>query len=46
MFGQLEILIDPYTNFAKGTIGVRALHSIDIAIRHAESFATMTDATA
>ena len=38
MFGQLEILVDPYTDFAKGTVGVRALQSIDIAVRHAESF--------
>ena len=44
MFGQLEILVDPYTDFAKGTTGVRALQSIDIAVRHAESFAAMQDA--
>ena len=46
IFGQLEILIDPYADFAKGTVGVRALQSIDIAVRHAESFAAMTDAIA
>ena len=46
MFGQLEILVDPYTGFAKGTVGVRALQSIDIAVRHAESFAAMQDAIA
>ena len=46
MFGQLEILVDPYTDFAKGTVGVRALQSIDIAVRHAESFAAMQDAIA
>jgi HK97 family phage major capsid protein len=46
MFGQLEILVDPYTDFAKGTVGVRALQSIDIAVRHAESFAVMQDAIA
>ena len=46
MFGQLEILVDPYTDFAKGTVGVRALQSIDIAVRHAESFAPMHDAIA
>ena len=44
MFGQLEILVDPYTDFAKGTVGVRGLQSIDIAVRHAESFAAMQDA--
>ena len=46
MFGQLEILVDPYTDLAKGTVGVRALQSIDIAVRHAESFAAMQDAIA
>jgi len=44
--GTLEILVDPYTDFAKGTTGVRALQSIDIAVRHAESFAAMPDASA
>jgi len=46
MFGQLEILVAPYTDFAKGTVGVSALQSIDIAVRHAESFAAMQDAIA
>ena len=46
MFGQLEILVDLYTDFAKGTVGVRALQSIDIAVRRAESFAAMQDAIA
>lgn len=46
MYGTLEILTDPYTDFAKGTVGVRALQSIDIAVRHAESFAAMSDAIA
>ena len=44
MFGQLEILVDPYIDFAQGTVGVRALQSIDIVVRHAESFAAMQDA--
>ena len=43
MWGSLEILVDPYTDFAKGTVGVRALQSIDIAVRHPESFAAMKD---
>ena len=43
MFGQLEILVDPYADFAKGTVGVRALQSIDIVVRHAESFAPLQD---
>ena len=35
-----------YIPFAKSTVGVRALQSIDIAVRHAESFAAMHDAIA
>ena len=46
MWGGLEILVDPYTDFSKGTTGVRALQSIDIAVRHAESFSAMKDAIA
>ena len=46
LYGTMEILVDIYTDFAKGTTGVRALQSIDIAVRHAESFAAMKDAIA
>ena len=46
LYGTVEILVDPYIDFAKGTTGVRALQSIDIAVRHAESFGTMQDAIA
>ena len=46
MWGNLEILVDPYTDFAKGTTGIRALQSIDIAVRHPQSFAAMVDAIA
>ena len=46
MFGQLEILLDPYSDFSKGTVGVRALQSIDIVVRHAESFAPLQDVIA
>ena len=46
LFGTLEILVDPYTDFAKGTTGIRALQSIDIAVSHAEPFAAMQDAIA
>ena len=46
LYWTLEILVDPYTDFAKGTTVVRALQTIDIAVRHAESFAAMQDAIA
>ena len=45
-FGQLEILVDPYTDFAKGTTGVRVIQSLDVAVAHAQSFAAMKDAIA
>ena len=43
---QIPTDFAPYTDFPKGTVGVRALQSIDIAVRHAESFAAMQDAIA
>ena len=43
LYGTMEILVDPYTDFAKGTTGVRVSQSIDIAVRHAESFAAIKD---
>ena len=46
MWGNLEILVDPFTDFAKGTTGIRALQSVDVAVRHPESFAKMVDAIA
>jgi len=46
LYGTLEILVDAYTDFAKGKTGIRALQSIDIAVRHAESFTAMQDAIA
>ena len=46
MFGELEILTDPYTSFQSGTVAVHALQAVDIAVRHAESFAAMQDAIA
>ena len=44
MWGGLDITVDPYSNSTTGTIRVVALQDLDIAVRHAESFAAMTDA--
>ena len=46
LWNSLEILVDPFSDFAKGTVGVRALQSLDISLRHGESFAVMKDAIA
>ena len=35
--------MDFYSDFAKGTTGVRPLQSFDIAVRQPESFAAMKD---
>ena len=45
-FGSLEVGADPFTDFAKGTVGAGALQAIDIAVRHPEGFAAMTEAIA
>ena len=46
MWGSLEILVDHYSDFSKGSNAVRAIESIDINVSHAESFAAMKDAIA
>ena len=40
----LDILVDPYTGSTSGTVRIVALQDVDIAVRHAESFAAMLDA--
>jgi HK97 family phage major capsid protein/HK97 family phage prohead protease len=42
MFGfwsGLDVLVDPYTGGAAGTVRVRVLQDVDVAARHLESFA-------
>ena len=46
LFGELEILVDPYTDFSKGTTALRILQSIDIKVARPESFSVMVDAIA
>lgn len=38
MWGGLDLMIDPYTNSARGRTRVVAMQSVDFAHRHAESF--------
>ena len=42
----IELMVDPYSDFQKGSVGVRALSTIDIAVRHGESFSLVKDAIA
>jgi hypothetical protein len=44
MWGSLDLMVDPYTGSTAGTVRVVALQDVDVAIRNAESFATMVDA--
>lgn len=44
MWGGLDLMVDPYSGSASGTVRVVALQDVDVAVRHAESFATMVDA--
>ena len=43
LFGGLDLTVDPYTMSKSGTIRVVALQSMDVAIRHAQSFAFGND---
>ena len=39
-WGTMELLADPYgSNFAKGSVSIRAMMDCDFAVRHAQSFA-------
>ncbi|MES2207304.1 MAG: phage major capsid protein [Pseudomonadota bacterium] len=45
-WGVMEILLNPYDSqaFASGNVLVRAMQTIDIAVRHPEAFSIMSDA--
>jgi HK97 family phage major capsid protein/HK97 family phage prohead protease len=38
MYGGLDLLVDPFSSSASGTVRVRALQSVDVAVRNAVSF--------
>ena len=42
-WGALDVLVDPFTGGLAGTLRIRVLQDVDVAIRHAESFAAMQD---
>lgn len=44
LWGALDILVDPYTGGAAGTVRVRMLQDVDEAPRRVASFAAMVDA--
>ncbi len=42
-WGSLDISVDPYTNASKGGTRIIGLYDVDVAVRHAESFAAIQD---
>lgn len=48
LWSEIDILVNPYseTAYTKGNILVRAMMTCDIAVRHPESFAAITDIVA
>jgi HK97 family phage major capsid protein len=40
-WGVLDVLVDPYTLGTSGGIRIRVMQDVDVAIRHAESFAVL-----
>lgn len=43
MYGGLDITVDPYTASSSGTVRIVALQTVDVAVRHAVSFAYNND---
>lgn len=43
MWAGLDILVDPYTASSSGTVRVRAIQTVDVAVRNAVSFAYNND---
>lgn len=43
LYGGLDIVADPYSNSTSGTVSVTALQTVDVAVRHAVSFAVNND---
>ncbi|MDR9412420.1 MAG: phage major capsid protein, partial [Haloferacaceae archaeon] len=45
MFGGLDVLVDPYSGSDKGATRIAMYQDVDVAVRHAESFAAIKDVT-
>lgn len=43
MWGGLDVLVDPYTNGLSGTLRIRVIQTMDVAVRHAVSFCLGND---
>jgi HK97 family phage major capsid protein/HK97 family phage prohead protease len=45
MFNGLDVLVDPYSGSDKGATRIAMYQDVDVAVRHAESFAAIQDVT-
>jgi hypothetical protein len=47
IFSEIDILVNPFaeTAYAKGNVLVRAMSTVDIAVRHPEAFVVADDIT-
>lgn len=43
MWAGIDLLVDPYTSSSTGTVRIRALQTVDVAVRNAVSFAVNND---
>ena len=44
-WGQLEIALNPYANFAAAITGIRAIQTVDVGVRYAQAFSRATSIT-
>lgn len=45
MFGGLDVLVDPYSGSTTGATRISMFQDVDVAVRHAQSFAAILDVT-
>jgi HK97 family phage major capsid protein len=45
-WGVLAIEANPYANFQAGIVGIRSMYTVDVAVRHGESFSVSTSVAA
>ena len=43
LFSTSDVLVDPYTGGSSGAVRIRVMQEVDVAVRHAESFAACVD---
>ena len=46
LFSTSDVLVDPYTGGSSGAVRIRVMQEVDVAVRHAQSFAACLDINA